>query len=85
MSSADARKSRWALSQGEIAVYAVVMLLAVLAPFSGLILEVGFGGAPVDLRPLLAPLAAVVLGLAYLGQRRRRAAEDDRADEFFSR
>ena len=85
MSVAETDKSRWALSQTEVIVYSVVMLIAVVAPFSGLILQVGFGGRPIDVLQLLWLLAGLVLGAVYLGRRRRRTAADDAADQFFDR
>ena len=85
MSVAETGKSRWALSQAEVIVYSVVMLIAIVAPFSGLILQVGFGGRPIDVLQLLWLLAGLVLGVVYLGRRRRRTAADDAADQFFDR
>lgn len=85
MSATDTDRSRWALSQNEVIVYSVVMLLAFVAPFSGLILEVGFGGEPINLLPLLWPAAGLGLGAVYLGRRRRRTAADDVSDQFFDR
>ena len=85
MSVAETGRSRWALSQTEVIYYSAVMLIAIIAPFSGFIFQVDFGGRPIDVLSLLWPLAGLALGAVYLGLRRRPTAADEISDQFFDR
>lgn len=83
--STETGTSRWALSPNELIFYSVAMLIAIAAPFSGFVFEVGFGGEPIDLLRVAWLVAALIIGGVYLGRRRRRTAADDIVDEFFDR
>lgn len=83
MGATGTGKSRWALDRDEATVYGVVMLIAIVAPFSGFIFVVEFGGVAIDVLSLLWLPVGLTLGVAYLVQRRRRTDLDDLSDRFF--
>ena len=85
MSVAEIGRSRWALSQTEVIYYFVVMLIAIVAPFSGLVFRIDFGWRPINVLSLLWPLAGLACGAVYLGLRRRPTAADEISDQFFER
>jgi hypothetical protein len=78
-------KSRWALDRDEVIIYAGVMLLAIVAPFTGIIFVFDFGGVAIDVLSVLWLPVGLTLGVAYLVQRRHRTTLDDLSDQFFDR